>query len=400
MNLLLMAQGSKFHGIPRNGLQIFMDAYMDAYGRNIMPVGSGNFENWDIYGAATVLITQNQTVAEWGTNKATRIQSTGGSSTLKYSKTVAPVCTKGAKYCISVKFKNQGSSSVRLLFNLTASAYLPPGTTTEIYLEVVGDGTGALYMAFQTENIADSFDIVCFEPKINLLQPCPYALPQGLPSNPVDYYKHNQIQNGSLDGDDSNEVKFTGNSWIMNTSANQDNYFKLISSNAIDNMEEFTAIIPFNALSAGGTGFGRLFDKANDGALTGPLAYIGTLKQIIFARYNGNANNFKQWATPAMSAWGTNNILIMTVRRSLLDSAVTMMLNGVIQTLTPSQAGTPAIVSDATYDLYVGNRVGMNRYFDGSMFNCIMYNRILSVSEQIRITQQIKSQLNKKGVTI
>jgi hypothetical protein len=67
---------------------------------NLIPVDKQRFEGWFKYGGATVTLTQNQYVPEWGTSEATRIQSSGGSDVLKYYHSLVPISVKKTPYAL------------------------------------------------------------------------------------------------------------------------------------------------------------------------------------------------------------------------------------------------------------------------------------------------------------
>lgn len=215
--------------------------------------------------------------------------------------------------------------------------------------------------------------------------------------NPINACSNSVIQNGSTLTADTHDINFLATAYEMNTPSDTDNYLFVPKSPTYDNLDEMTFIIPCKAVSAGGGSFGRLFDKANGSAVTGVLGYIDANRRVTIARYNG-ISNYKQWASPPIPAFGTNNIIVIKIKRALIDSAVNVLVNGAQQTLTVSQSGTPAIVDDSGNDLYFGNRLGTDRYFNGLFNLLMMYDRILTSTESFMTFARLKSLLNTREI--
>ena len=60
-------------------------------------------------------------------------------------------------------------------------------------------------------------------------------------------------------------------------------------------------------------------------------------------------------------------------------------VNGVVSNLTVSQPPTGTQTSDTGNDLYIGNKSGSTRAFEGRMDNVELYNRILTPAEILSI---------------
>lgn len=404
MNLLLMQQAAKFFGIPRNGLILAMDGYRDTYGRNIMPAGSDDFVTWwTINDGAVRTITQNQTVTEWGTNTATRITMTAGNGTslLKYYMYPGLTSIIGNTYPISCYVKNIGTNSITVRNNISPTTItIASGENKKVVIDSPSNVVGQVHIQFRADVVTNGFDIITYHPQINLGQLFDYSPPAGLPANPLDYYRGTNVQNGSAVGGDSNDIAgYTGVGWQMNTASNFDNYFKIAKGGNFDNLNYATCITVANALGAGGSNFGRIHDKASGSALTGHLSYLDANRKLTFSRYNG-VSNFKQWVANDTPAWGTNNVLITRFEKALNDDSAELMVNGVNQSMSVSSGGTPTIVDDANFDLYLGNRVSMDRHFLGNWYQHFWYNRILTDQECVLATKNIKSVLNTRGVVI
>ena len=204
------------NGLPRNGLVALYDPWRDTYGRNILPVGSENFvTGWSAYNSSVITVTQNQTVAEWNTTKATRVQATAGAGTdaLKYFVNAGFKPVLNTQNRIKVLVKNIGSDSIRVFSNVgidTAVSVLG-GTVKEVVVNSTGNGTSGLHLQFLSNIATNGFDILVYQPQINIGTLYPYSPPAYLPQSLTDYTGHaNNAQLGSAAGADTNDPKFNG----------------------------------------------------------------------------------------------------------------------------------------------------------------------------------------------
>lgn len=132
---------------------------------NLVPSGALFFEGWTEWDGAIVTITQDQTVSEWNTNLATRLQSTGGSSLAKYFTTVVVPSANGQPYAVQVKVKNIGLNTVRVDTYIDASTIhqdVDPGEVAEIELHPTGDGSTSLRVQFKAIG-GDDLDLMLFD---------------------------------------------------------------------------------------------------------------------------------------------------------------------------------------------------------------------------------------------
>jgi hypothetical protein len=97
----------------------------------------------------------------------TRIQSTGGGSTLKYYYD-AGVSLLGVSYRISAIVKNQGAAAVTVATNFFgATTVIPPGSGFQIVtMLVTGDGATDVQLRFETNASGDSLDVLAYDPVI------------------------------------------------------------------------------------------------------------------------------------------------------------------------------------------------------------------------------------------
>lgn len=134
--------------------------------KNGIPAANLNFANWNAYQGAVVTLTQNQTVAEWATDKATRIQTSGGTHTMKYyiGSGSGDLLTK---HSTSVKVKNIGTATVRVHGQGGTTVDVLAGETKLCKNEGYAAGGGSsVQLRFSGYNIADSLDFYAFEPQI------------------------------------------------------------------------------------------------------------------------------------------------------------------------------------------------------------------------------------------
>jgi hypothetical protein len=138
---------------------------------NLIPIDKQNFENWSMHSGASVTITQNQTVEEWGTSKATRIQTSGGTHVIKYYLNIwTPADGESYLAAESVWIKVPPTSPpVRIYSNLgSGSTYIQPGESKRISITVSGIGNGItqLHIQIRAPNVDDSLDFYAWRPQI------------------------------------------------------------------------------------------------------------------------------------------------------------------------------------------------------------------------------------------
>ncbi|HWX53799.1 MAG TPA: hypothetical protein VN176_04325, partial [Verrucomicrobiae bacterium] len=100
------------------------------------------------------------------TNRATRLQTSGGSTALKYLIDLG-VSSGGVTYRYFVEVKNQGSAPV-IVANATQGtlATIPPGTVQQVGFDGIGDGATHLQLQFKTQNTGDAIDILAYAPSV------------------------------------------------------------------------------------------------------------------------------------------------------------------------------------------------------------------------------------------
>ncbi|MFJ8247289.1 hypothetical protein [Peribacillus asahii] len=138
---------------------------------NIFPLSKMDFQTgWTTdYQGSNCTITQNQRVEEWNTDKATRIQSNGGTNNIKSYVPIHTPSINGQNYTVQVKVKNIGSATVRVISNLSGSPWdILPNESKYVRISAIGNGTTHLQIQFRTLNIEDKIDILAFQPQVEL----------------------------------------------------------------------------------------------------------------------------------------------------------------------------------------------------------------------------------------
>jgi hypothetical protein len=150
---------------------------------NRVPEHMRKFEGWTAYQGASVTLTQNISVPEWGTDEATRIQTTGGSTTTKYYYGISAVIwggplSDGRKTQILVDVKNIGTAQVIISCNLGNDVAVNPGETKSITLNGTGNGISYWTFSFKALSTSDNLDFIAYNPRAYILDEIP------LPDNP------------------------------------------------------------------------------------------------------------------------------------------------------------------------------------------------------------------------
>lgn len=137
---------------------------------NLISLDKRNFVGWTAYYGAVVTLTQNISMPEWGTNEATRVQTSGGTNVVKYYVGGISIPTVGTKCVLRCFVKNQGVKPVSIGTNLNASVLIGAGKQQEVLLTTTGNGTGAFQFLIKTSsiegNIGDSLDVVMYKPEM------------------------------------------------------------------------------------------------------------------------------------------------------------------------------------------------------------------------------------------
>jgi hypothetical protein len=150
------------------GRYAFIDPVVIPGTVNLIPLARQDFSGWTALSGATVTVSQNQMVPEWGTVKATRLQSTGGSSTVKYSlANIVNPSVAGQPYTGSLLVKNIGAKAVVISLSLpgATTVTINPGEVKPVAVSGTGDGVTGLNLRFGTAAAGDDFDILAYQPQ-------------------------------------------------------------------------------------------------------------------------------------------------------------------------------------------------------------------------------------------
>lgn len=133
---------------------------------NLVPVANQKFVGWGVYGGASVILTQNQMVFEWGATDATRIQINGGTHITKYFISLQNPSVAGQSYSASLHIKNIGNHPVRIHANLssTSNQTVDVGETTLVKIAGVGNGVNHFQITLQALDAAHSLDFIAWHP--------------------------------------------------------------------------------------------------------------------------------------------------------------------------------------------------------------------------------------------
>jgi hypothetical protein len=132
---------------------------------NLIPVSAQKFEyGWRTYEGSQITVTQGISVPEWKTTQATRIQISGGMSTIKYVYTIEGPSVSGKHYSLSVRIKNLGSNPMRVHPNIAGGVVVDSGESRYVKLSCVGNGTGYFQMQFHALDPSHSLDFIPYLP--------------------------------------------------------------------------------------------------------------------------------------------------------------------------------------------------------------------------------------------
>jgi hypothetical protein len=140
---------------------------------------------------------------------------------------------------------------------------------------------------------------------------------------------------------------------------------------------------------AGGSGYGRIFDKSN--GTTNTLGRFFTMDsgsmRLIFRQYFTSGNI--QWETPNNSVtFNKNYVLCLVYNNSANGNNPIIYINGISRTLTKTDAASSADPSsDATLDLYIGNRASGILAGNNTTKDFIMDNKLWTPNTVSRLTQ-------------
>ncbi len=151
---------------------------------NLLAVNMLKFENGSVGAGVDIIITQGQSVPEWGTNEATRIQTFGGSTSTKYSFPVGYISELNQEYTGSVYLKNIGINTIMLDINPGGNILVLPEEAIRATVSGVGNDISWLSLRIRAVNIGDSLDLIAWQPQIEQ-KPYPTSFTVGTRANPT-----------------------------------------------------------------------------------------------------------------------------------------------------------------------------------------------------------------------
>lgn len=138
----------------------------------------------------------------------------------------------------------------------------------------------------------------------------------------------------------------------------------------------------FNADGWGGASFGRLTDKqdGNSGGLGWLLFLDETPDRVIFIHSHALAEGV--WGTPSSSiALGTWYHFTCRWDKNVAFEEPVFTLQGAVVATTEDQQQSGAASDDSSHEMWIGNRIGNDRQFNGRIADVRLYNRKLSDDE-------------------
>ncbi len=167
----------------RRDLTTSISPWADCVGRNILPEGSEDFvTGWVAYGGAEVTVTPVTETINGEEVQAYRIQSTGGTSVVKYkSRTLTRIPGRIINCKLWAK-TNSGNAKYYMVQGSYITITSDWVSNIRQMVEVEGSDC---YCLFATDNVADSLDITVYHPQLNLNQLYPYSPPAGMPIFPA-----------------------------------------------------------------------------------------------------------------------------------------------------------------------------------------------------------------------
>jgi hypothetical protein len=142
---------------------------------NLIPLNRQKFVGWawGTYEGSEATLTQDVVVPEWGAIDATRIQTSGGSSVLKYYHANIEIPPAGAMRSEQVWVKNIGDKAVVVHSNCGRFSEVQPGESRLVKFEnIIGVGNSTLQMQFRALDAADSLDFIAWRPMVEAKPYC------------------------------------------------------------------------------------------------------------------------------------------------------------------------------------------------------------------------------------
>lgn len=155
------------------------------------------------------------------------------------------------------------------------------------------------------------------------------------------------------------------------------------SPGALDNAEPFSFAGWIAPDSAGEANGGRIIGKDSSGASVTWFLTMDTRPGpcLFFRRDYGTTDLDARTATNTIRTDGTFQHVALTWDGSATATNVHIYINGVEPAYQALTNGVGTKATDAANRMYLGNRQGLDRSFDGRMAYCHFYRRVLTVNE-------------------
>jgi len=342
---------------------------------NLVPGGKERFEGWTAYEGSAVTVTQNQSVAEWATTKATRVQTIGGTHVLKY---YVPLVTSvlNQLYSMRMLIKNIGSNTMQVSMNLgSATQDVLPGEVKMVSIEnIVGTGVANVQIQFRSLNAGDSLNFYAYQPMVNV----------GSISSYVDPPYPGQL--GSTAVADTNDPTFDGQgvSFVTDDYIDCGNNlnFGITTGLSVDILFKVkTGLLTTNTLFSKGDN-GSNVNYCVDIQPAGGIRFFGYASGISKGLVSGISGNYADdnWYLGQFRFNGVNWYChINNVLKGSTENSCTLTTNNL--------------------KLYIGCRAS-SLFYNGCIAFMNFYNRSLSEAERSRNYQVLKQECARYGVMI
>lgn len=161
------------------------------------------------------------------------------------------------------------------------------------------------------------------------------------------------------------------------------------SSAVQDDVLPCTIMIYAKPTAAGGGNLAYMFSKCNSSGQNGPRALIddnGGAPRPLFGLSTAGITSPSKAGAANSTPYGSWSNICMTCsatpgQSNTPASTIDIYVNKVLSTPTTTTDGTGTLDSDAANDVYLLNRVGLNRHFVGDIAYWARWNRVLSGAE-------------------
>lgn len=177
--------------------------------------------------------------------------------------------------------------------------------------------------------------------------------------------------------------------WLANAIqfAELDDYIKL-TQGVFSNLPQWSCITVINNYGPGGDGCGRLAYKT--------VWNIAANGKLVLSVDRAGQD---RWESGGYS-YRTNLVTMVGYDRTLPDAGPVMWINDSRQAITRLATGSGNVLSDASYDLHLGNSAAAGKNFSGLFYYQAWIPRILSNAEYLRGYSYLKSLMGRRGIEV